>query len=137
MVSATFSETENLSDTDAYKHAIYELRGAFAQANSTEEAMNANLVAHNFPFSVSDRFIEFVIQSRPPALVIMAHYCVLLQRIRSCSYSRDEGTKLLGVIQTRLGQEWQRLIEWPKRQVKEQFSGNAPQIDLESSPNVP
>lgn len=129
MVTATFSEAKNLSDNDAYEHAIIQLRRAFAHANSAEEAINANLAAHHFPFLVSQRFVELVIESRPPALVIMAHYCVLLSRIRSYWYIKDTGAKLLGDIQDRLGPEWQRLIEWPKQQVREQYGEIAPQMD--------
>lgn len=51
--------------------------------------------------------------SHPGALVLLAHYCVLLMNIEDQWYFRGRATRMIQVIKQRLAPNWHQFIEKP------------------------
>jgi len=76
----------------------------------------------SWPIVIPDAYIEMVRQRNPQALVLLAHYCLLLKRVDDRWWIEGKAEELLGKIARVLvaseeGAEWERWIEWPVREV--------------------
>jgi hypothetical protein len=109
--SSHYSE-EDLAVLEVCKAALDELRRLFA---CPHEPMRTRVMIaiHVWPGTVSQRFIEIMQERRPEALVILAHYCVLLKKVDSCWWLAGVGNRMLAAIDQALGQDWRPWIEWP------------------------
>ena len=66
-----------------------------------------------FVFFISKRFVEFVEQRRPRALVILAHYFAFAAQYKSVWWIGDSAEREIRAIQTVLPREWQEYMHWP------------------------
>jgi len=103
-----------------YGPALAELRDCFAVSElGTDLATKA--AAFAFPTRVAPDFLTALCHDKHPAsLVIMAHWCVLLQRIYPKWWIRSISTvaDMVQAIRVRLpGPEWEELIHWPMSQI--------------------
>ena len=103
---------EDLAVLEVCKAALDELRRLFA---CPHEPMRTRVMIaiHVWPGTVSQRFIEIMQERRPEALVILAHYCVLLKKVDSCWWLAGVGNRMLAAIYQALEQAWRPWIEWP------------------------
>ncbi|RFU80053.1 c6 finger domain-containing [Trichoderma arundinaceum] len=72
-----------------------------------------------FPMIVDHRFVSFVEEARPRALVILAHYFVLLAIHRSFWYVGDCGLREAAAIAAELPLEWQGMLIGPMEILKD------------------
>lgn len=120
------------NEVEAYLHAMEKLRHTFAftvdSFNATmtlamkdfspealPERLSRRLFVTLWPFSVSELFVQLLSETRPPALIIMAHYCLILRRAKDCWYMAESGLRIFQAIQHNLGEEWSTYIEYPRR----------------------
>ncbi|KXH37382.1 hypothetical protein CSIM01_06150 [Colletotrichum simmondsii] len=75
--------------------------GDYAQAAST------------FSVKVPVGFVEMLRKHRPEALIILAHYGVLLHRCRSFWPFADAGAFIIHAVAKHLGNYWQGALSWP------------------------
>ncbi|KAE8327079.1 hypothetical protein BDV39DRAFT_205210 [Aspergillus sergii] len=61
---------------------------------------------------VPETFITLVPTSNPFALVIRAHYCVVLHRLRKCWWIASWGERVMNVIVATLSPEWKPSVAW-------------------------
>jgi hypothetical protein len=87
--------------------AASELALAFACSASTPETFTTWDALRVWPMRISAEFIELLQALHPVALVLLAHYCLLLRRIESKWYFDGQATRLLGNIAQRLDPKWQ------------------------------
>ncbi len=66
---------------------------------------------------MDDGFIEMLDQRSPPALVIFAHFVVLLKYLGSCWWMQGWSTHLLQEIWSLLDQEHRVWIRWPIEEI--------------------
>lgn len=66
-----------------------------------------------FPMLVDKRFVDFVEEQRPRALVILAHYFALLTMMRGFWWVGDAGPREVHAIANQVPAEWQHLLSWP------------------------
>lgn len=71
-----------------------------------------------FPMYVPGRFIDLVGDSRPRALVIMAHYFSLYECLKEFWYVGNTGKREVLAIKQNLPQHWHSLMEWPMQIVE-------------------
>ncbi|RHZ66721.1 uncharacterized protein CDV56_104761 [Aspergillus thermomutatus] len=99
--------------TNIYKQAIEYLQ------SSTNALMAAGSLAGNihgttgWPVLVSQEYIDLLMQRRPEALVILAHYAILLHSCRDSWMFGDGGQFLIESIRDFLGLDWAEWLEWP------------------------
>lgn len=91
--------------------ALDELRRVFVLPQSPSRSKTM-IAIHVWPGTVSERFVQLIHQRQPEALVVLAHYCVLLKRVDSCWWLKGVGTRLLEAIDEELVSNWRQWIQW-------------------------
>ncbi|KAH7323538.1 hypothetical protein BKA65DRAFT_70746 [Rhexocercosporidium sp. MPI-PUGE-AT-0058] len=99
-------------DISIYKQTIDELRRASALSYRKNGILNDVAVTYIWPGAIQQRFLELLHDKQPEALVILAHYCVLLKRVDYCWPFRGVGEKMLRSIVKELSLVWKPWIEW-------------------------
>ncbi|KAM0203406.1 hypothetical protein ACHAQD_009125 [Fusarium lateritium] len=74
-----------------------------------------------FPMLLNKRFADMVEELRPRALVILAHYFALLATLSRVWWIGDSGPREVRAIAAILPDEWQGLLDWPKRILQEHY----------------
>jgi len=106
------SSEADLEALEACTAALDELRRLFACPHQPMRT-RFMIAIHVWPGNVSQRFVELIQERRPEALVILAHFCVLLKKVDSCWWLAGVGSRMLTAIDEALGVEWRPWIEWP------------------------
>ncbi|KAJ0421493.1 hypothetical protein BJY00DRAFT_109623 [Aspergillus carlsbadensis] len=66
-----------------------------------------------WPMEVSMEYMALLQQGHPGALILLAHYCVLLRYMERYWYFEGQAGALLRAIRGRLGGRWRGSLEWP------------------------
>jgi hypothetical protein len=106
---------DQMADQDAMivcKQALDKLRQV--GGISISETLRVGLMTgiHIWPGVVSHEFVVLLHERRSEALVILAHYCVLLKQVDLCWYTRNVGEQLLLGISEVLDPKFKPWIEW-------------------------
>ncbi|KAI5289879.1 hypothetical protein KEM54_002987 [Ascosphaera aggregata] len=97
----------SLKESEAYQEAIRQLRPSFEKSFDNLERV------FRWPMVVPESYFDFVRCRRPGALVILAHYSVILHKLDYCWWSQGWGAHLLETIYRYLDEHWRPLIRWP------------------------
>ncbi|KFY16827.1 hypothetical protein V492_01067 [Pseudogymnoascus sp. VKM F-4246] len=98
---------------------LFHLRRIFV-ISVADNGIEAQAATLSWSIIVSDAYIGAVQQRSPPALVLLAHYCILLKRSGERWWIEGKAEELLGKIKRILeanGEGWMQWIEWPMREV--------------------
>jgi hypothetical protein len=98
------------------REALTELRRVSALPHSPNRTLCVKTSAYMWPGSVSQDFVELIYERDPRALVLLAHYCILLKRNNHVWYLRGLGAGLLENIWQALGEDWRPWIQWAMEQ---------------------
>ncbi|OJJ07768.1 hypothetical protein ASPVEDRAFT_877960 [Aspergillus versicolor CBS 583.65] len=103
--------------TVIYRQAIETLQTCTNVADIPDSEAQKHLGAINgvitWPMLVKLEFSDLLGQGRPEALVILAHYAVLVHRFRESWLFADSGKFLIQEIGRCLGEEWEEWMAWP------------------------
>lgn len=103
------------SATTTYRAAANELAMAFASANydwpgRTEHVRTFNILAL-FPLRVDEDFLVLLVQNHDAALLLMAHYCILLRKLEAYWYFTGRAERLFAEVEKKmLGRRWEGVI---------------------------
>jgi hypothetical protein len=100
---------------EAYKEAVRLLELLFAGTASTPPS---DAVLKQWIHHVSPRFIELLSEKQPGALIIFAHYGVILGRSRHYWYFEGVDKLILGVAEHFVPTEWASWLDWPKQEIR-------------------
>ncbi|EFW19645.1 hypothetical protein D8B26_007849 [Coccidioides posadasii str. Silveira] len=95
----------------AYNHAIRELRISFERSPSSWETV------FRWPIVLPEAYLTHLENRRPMALVILAHYCVILGRLDACWWSQGWSGHLFEAIYRSLNVSWRPLLQWPMQMI--------------------
>ncbi|KAM5482330.1 hypothetical protein McanCB56680_003699 [Microsporum canis] len=98
-------------DRAVYNHAIRELRMSFERSPSSWEGV------FRWPMVVPETYLGLLHTRKPMALVILAHYCVILSRLDMCWWSEGWSRHLFEAIYKSLHSSWHRMVEWPMQMI--------------------
>ena len=65
---------------------------------------------------VPAHYIELLNQKQPEAVVVLAHFAVLLDRVAEHWFVGDLGIRLMRLIDNHLGSSWEGWLEWPNQE---------------------
>lgn len=99
-----------------YHDAAVELGKAFVSTPLTEEFTTWDAL-RIWPMYASVEFCTLLKSWHPGALILLAHYCILLQRVESHWYFDGRATRLLSTILRHLDVRWHQYIEWPLQEI--------------------
>ncbi|KAL3960297.1 hypothetical protein ACCO45_005414 [Purpureocillium lilacinum] len=106
------------SATDrACRDAVERLQWAFDLYSDTD-ADAGSAAASAFSVTVCAEYVDVLRRLQPEALVILAHYGVLLHRHRHLWLYRDAGARMIGAISRHLGTYWRDAMTWPLQQLE-------------------
>lgn len=94
---------------------LYRLSCALVVAEAVQSQNRYSLwvALYLWPVRVSHGYLSLLKQRHPIALILLAHYCVLLQPLDAHWYMRGYTKKLMCHIQGQLCQEWRPWLQWP------------------------
>ena len=95
--------------TDVYEETIMHLDGALESLSRGEDSMSPAL---RWICKVPARFIDMLEERRPFALVILAHYTVIMYNLREQWWMGEWGKSVLGEINRRLDPQWMQYMTW-------------------------
>ncbi|KAJ5754130.1 uncharacterized protein N7511_008283 [Penicillium nucicola] len=104
------AERDPTHEKEIYDSAIEHL------SNSLEKLMTGGeprIFAFCWSFRVPGPFLDLMASHQPFALVVLAHYAVILHHLRDMWWMGDWGTRILKEIGDLLEPEWRELISWP------------------------
>ncbi|KAF2494701.1 hypothetical protein BU16DRAFT_445206, partial [Lophium mytilinum] len=73
-------------------------------------------VVYAWPIKVPAAFLVMVKELKPEALILLAHYSLLLNRADQVWYMQGMSRRLLQTIHGKIGKEWESWIAWPLQQ---------------------
>lgn len=97
-----------------YSSAIHDLHTAF-RCTAEPNGSSIIAIALTWPIVVPKDYLELLKEQEPKAMVILAHYAVLLHEQRSCWIFQHWGRCLIERIAAKLGQGWESALAWPKQ----------------------
>ena len=107
-----------VDEMESYIEAISWLRRLLAASSADSDSLTCRIFSSMWPTRISDTFIRTLNEERPAALVITAHYCLLLQRCHSCWHMEHRANALLISIQQSLATGWAPYIERPVKVIQ-------------------
>lgn len=111
-------DSTTIAELEAYTEAISQLRQLLAASSATSDALTRRIFTSIWPAQISGTFIGLLHNERPPALVITAHYCILLKRCHSCWYMEHRAYDLFRAVQQSLAEKWMPYVERPSQVVQ-------------------
>ena len=115
-------EISDNTDRLMYVSAIYDLLSTLNEVyenRSTEKAsVDLMQVLMGWLYRLPGEFVSFLEGKEPLSLVVLAHWAVLLQYMRSVWFMKGWDAHILSGIRTSLHPDFQSRIEWPLRQVQ-------------------
>ena len=99
--------------------SLSHLQMYFDGENALEAPSASTHKAFSWLVTASEGYLDLLDQRRPEALVLLAHFAVLLHRRNKSWVIGDAGSRLLRHIRTYLGQRWDKWLEWPSQVIGE------------------
>ncbi|KUJ12372.1 uncharacterized protein LY89DRAFT_536641, partial [Mollisia scopiformis] len=100
-------------EADALDEALTFLIEVHAFLSLRDQAIDEVGTTLSWPIRVRDSYIAMVSQQKPEALVVLAHYCLLLNKIDHFWFMAGMSRCLLQTVHRTLGAEWESWIAWP------------------------
>ncbi|TGO13714.1 hypothetical protein BTUL_0064g00140 [Botrytis tulipae] len=72
-----------------------------------------------WPITLAEEYTDLLAQRTPGALIVLAHFSILLYACREYWAVGNAGKFLLAVVETYLGEDWKSWLEWPRSKVPE------------------
>ncbi|KAH8597516.1 hypothetical protein B0O99DRAFT_592669 [Bisporella sp. PMI_857] len=115
------STTPRIAETlhSPFPGALLALSRAFskAQAARSHSVFTIWTAVHIWPAQVSEDYLDRLKDRDPTALILLAHYCILLEPFESYWYMSGYRKRLLSRIYNQLDQEWRQWLQWPMEEV--------------------
>ncbi|KAL2065260.1 hypothetical protein VTL71DRAFT_2929 [Oculimacula yallundae] len=106
-LAVTTEEKEALNEALRWLKIIYTV---LTNPNNDTDPASAAL---SWPVRVSELFLLMAKQRHPAALILLSHFCLLLNKMEDFWWIRGMSRKLLHEIHQTIGAEWEPWIAWP------------------------
>jgi hypothetical protein len=104
---------ETADSHEMYKQTIQSLRDCVEkiEANPGDRA-----AAISWLFFLESSYVSSLKDNQPLALVILAHYGIVLNGLRDSWFVQELGTRVIEVVHLSLSEKWRPLVHWPMEQ---------------------
>jgi hypothetical protein len=105
--------------SQAYTLAIHTLLSTFTQASICRNRGDGTILASLvWPVSLPPRFVDLLSEKQPEALVILAHYCVLISWAQDSDwFISGWGRYMLETIRESVPESWHEHLKWPDEMI--------------------
>ncbi|KAF7861557.1 hypothetical protein EAF04_008119 [Stromatinia cepivora] len=121
--SAKFSALEQLWDStrvpvtaaevDSLQEALRWLKIIYTMMTTPSSNNDPASTALSWPVRVPEHYLLMVNERQPAALILLSHFCLLLNKVEDFWWIRGMSRRLLQEIHQTLGAEWEPRIAWP------------------------
>ena len=113
MFSSELTNSWQEKEFAVYSDAVSQLKLAWQKTHGTANTLTAWDAVHIWPALVSTEYLNLLEDRRPGALILLAHYCLLLEQSQSLWYMDGCAGRLLSFVCLHLDQKWHHWIEQP------------------------
>jgi hypothetical protein len=106
----------DVQTAEVLSHTLRLLRRTFV-VSSADNGIEDQQATLGWPIMIPEQFLGLVQARNPRALVLLAHYCLLLKRSDSRWWIEGKAETLLGRILKAVGEPWKDWIDWPLAEV--------------------
>ncbi|KAH9208750.1 hypothetical protein DL95DRAFT_467469 [Leptodontidium sp. 2 PMI_412] len=106
-IPLTAAEVESLKESLGWMKIIYTM------ITLPSGGIDPASAAMTWPVRVPEHYLSMVNERQPAALILLSHFCLLLNTVDDFWWIRDMSRGLLQVIHQTLGAEWEPWIGWP------------------------
>ncbi|KAL3420152.1 hypothetical protein PVAG01_08651 [Phlyctema vagabunda] len=103
-------------DCMTYFKAAIELGKAFSCVDDMATTMSTWDAMHMWPMRLTDDFMLLLKDWHPAALILMAHYCVLLKGLENHWFFCNRSARMIRTIYSRLDENLRWTLVWPMQQ---------------------
>ena len=86
---------------------------ALVTMSSVNHEIDVIVVVYGWPIKVPEAFFAMVKEERTEALILLAHYSLLLNKVDYLWYVEGMSRRLLQTVHGKIGTEWEAWITWP------------------------
>ena len=104
---------DSSDDAPVYREALDALRRLFAMIATPNQTMSTKTIVYCWPAQVPQRYLLLMSERQPKALVILAHYCIMLNMLNTFWFMEDCAVRVLRQCRQDLSDEWLPHIQWP------------------------
>ena len=105
----------NSMEVGALNSTLALLREDYGLVASSSDDCQIDIVSvvYAWPIKVPGAFLVMVKELKPEALILLAHYSLLLNSVDQVWFMHGMSRRLLQTIHSRIGKEWESWIAWP------------------------
>lgn len=122
LTSSPSASEKDIEDLETCRSALDEWRRVCALPFAPSRTVSLGVSLFVWPGTVSEEYVQLLHEKRPEALVILAHYCVLLKRLGALWFLKGAGDKLMNAVVEELDEEWHPWMRWAMDQSSEPLS---------------
>lgn len=99
--------------------ALLILTRAFAKAEAAQSrnAYTLLVAVHTWPVQVPQDYLDLLKDRNPVALILLAHYCILLRPLEGHWYMSGYSRRLLTRIYTQVDETYRPWLQWPLEEI--------------------
>ena len=101
----------------AFGSALLELSRGFRKADAAKPFFTMWTAVYIWPAHVSQDYLDLLAERHPAALVLLAHYCILLEPLECHWYMSGIRKRLLCRIYRQLDENWRQWLQWPLEEI--------------------
>ena len=105
--------SDSSEDASVYHEALDALRRLFAMIATPNQTMSTKTIIYCWPVQVSQRYLLLMSERQPKALVILAHYCIMLNMLDTFWFMEGCAGRVLRQCRQDLSDGWLPHIQWP------------------------
>ncbi|TVY38376.1 Sterol uptake control protein [Lachnellula occidentalis] len=105
----------NSADIEALSESLVLIQEAcgILTSSTSERPVSAISLALAWPTYIPATFLELVDRLEPEALIILAHYSLILNQVDGVWFMHGMSRQLLQTIHERVGKDWESWMAWP------------------------
>ena len=112
-----------------YRAAAIQLGHAFSCADAIGQTFTTWDVLRIWPLEISKEFLDLLGTRHPAALILLAHYCVLLHKVEEHWYLEGRAVSLLADVLAHLEGKWHGYVQVPINEIPLPFSRPVPTLE--------
>ncbi|KAI3536079.1 C6 zinc finger domain-containing protein [Colletotrichum filicis] len=101
----------------AYEALLSTLQYSFALASMRHHNTPLRNAINNWMGALPNDYISLLQKEEPWALVLLAHFCILIHRSETRWFMKGHGSQLLQSTIGRLDNQWKDFVQWPLEEI--------------------
>ncbi|KAH7377418.1 hypothetical protein BKA64DRAFT_688111 [Cadophora sp. MPI-SDFR-AT-0126] len=106
-------DTLSVNETNALDETLSLLRETYVAMSIAGDRVDKVSACLSWPIRASDLYLDLVAKQSPQALVLLAHYSLLLNMCGDLWWLQGMSRKLLQEVHRALSEKWRHWIQWP------------------------